>query len=176
MSATAQHADSHRSHAPRSASVDPERRRAGGSRNGPCPDLSYSLSSFLEDQHRLLSEADPRFSDVSLAIERIDGRFLIVRTEILKEVDDVKRADLFRRKYGQHTGKYCHARFTSLLEFLADRRTALVTAGLAEMNEPMAVREEFVRYLLTSDVGGHRANIPESVIQRFLDEWSHRWM
>jgi hypothetical protein len=78
--------------------------------------------------------------------------------------------------YGARSGSEHERRFRQVVEYIDAHRDALTEAGLARDGEPIAVREEFVGWLLSCDLEASRREIPESALTRFLDEWGHRWL
>ena len=93
----------------------------------------------------------------------------------LKVGTDTRRK-LFESKYGREAETAYRERFQLVLKFLETWRTEIVESGLADGTRPMAVREEFVDYLLKYRLDRTQTSLPRSVIRRFLDEWGHRRM
>jgi len=136
----------------------------------------YFLASFLDDLHRLASDVAPDVSHLPRTIPVIDGRLHVVPAGVFREVVRERRQAVFARKYGPADEALYRHRFQSILDFLAAQRRELLSVGLAEERNDLAVREEFVEYLLRLDPGDPSGRIPKSAILGFLDEWGHRWM
>jgi hypothetical protein len=147
-------------------------------RRSPHPDIPYALQDFLDDQKRLLSSAHPGQSSQTFAIDDLDGRMLVIQ---LATSLDATRAgtpatDVFSKKYESGLAAQRLARFRLVLEFLEDSRAEISKAGLADGRDPLAVREEFVRYLLHWKTEPRQQRIPSRALSRFLDDWGHRWI
>lgn len=135
--------------------------------------LNYSVRHFLEDERRLLATSE--LASRLQCVDRPDGRLLPLPTDPLRRAmtcaADASRC--FEARYGARSGGEHERRFRLVVEYIDGHRDELAEAGLASGGETIAVREEFVGWLLSSDV---ESSIPESALTRFLDEWGHRWI
>ena len=147
------------------------------SRTPDC-DIPYALHDFLDDQHRLLSPAKPHLPFSGHTIETLDGRMLVIHLASLLEAARAREhaTRVFVQKYGPAAGASRFSRFCLVLDFLGNSHAEISNSGLAENREPIAIREEFVRYLLDWKVGPKQRRLPKSALSRFLDDWGHRWM
>jgi len=68
------------------------------------------------------------------------------------------------------------SRFNLVLNYLTVWQQELSKNGLAHGGTPMAVREEFVSFLLNYKLDRRQDEIPQGAMCKFLDEWSHRWI
>jgi hypothetical protein len=67
-------------------------------------------------------------------------------------------------------------RLRCVLAFLSAFRLEIEGCGLTREAAVPLVREEFLEYLLGSASESDGAELPHTVLIRFLDAWSHRWM
>jgi len=110
---------------------------------------------------RLRRTAAPtRRPDLLETIEVIDGRLVVVHPGL--RLAPAGTAD--------------RTRVNLVLDYLKNRQSELVENGLARCGEPLAVREEFVSYLLNYKLDTLQEEIPQGAMCKFLDEWSHRWI
>ena len=127
--------------------------------------VSYSVTAFIGDQRQLLSRTGFRATDHPETVDVIDGRMIVVHP-------DLRRAP----KHGSRADTACRCRFHLVLNYLATWRLELLKNGLAHRAKPLAVREEFVSYLLNYKLDTLQEEIPQGAMRKFLDEWSHRWI
>ena len=139
--------------------------------------MNYTAHHFLEDERSLLATSDPA-PQALLCIDRPDGRLLPLPTDPLRRA--MRRAadasHCFEVRYGARSASEHERRFRLVVEYIDAHRDELTEAGLASEGEPIAVREEFVDWLLGCDVEDSGRAIPDSALRRFLDEWGHRWI
>jgi len=144
------------------------------------PDLDspYRLHDFLDDQKHLISSTEPDPWLQTHCMQGLDGGMLVIQLASSLEAARARSraASAFSRKYGPRVGADRLSKFCLVLEFLEDSRAEIANAGLANTGEPMTIQEEFVRFLLSWDVGRTQRRIPKSALRRFLDEWGHRWI
>ena len=145
---------------------------------GPDPEVRYSARHFLEDEQRLLAATHPTASSPLHYVDLPDGRLLPLPTDPLRRAMMARHdaAACFSTKYGQELGEEHERRFRAVLDYVESHCGELMEAGLACEGEPIAVREEFLDYLLNCRVEPTPHRIPGSVLGRFLDEWGHRWL
>ncbi|HXV78064.1 MAG TPA: hypothetical protein VD788_17270 [Candidatus Polarisedimenticolaceae bacterium] len=141
------------------------------------PPIHYSVQHFVEDEARVLAATDHEDVSVRECIDVLDGRLLPLPTDPLREALECKRraTDAFSSKYGPELGADHLERFRSVLDFIASHREEMAAAGLAASGETLAIREEFLDYLLNFHAGT-RHGIPKTALGRFLDEWGTRWI
>ena len=142
----------------------------------PGPHVAYSVSAFVDDHRKLLSKTSHPLSDFSATIQLIDGRMHVVHPDLALKVGMDTQRKLFASKYGREGETAYRERFHLVLKFLETWRVEILQSGLADGAEPMAVREEFVDYLLKYRLDRTQTGIPRSAIRLFLDEWGHRRM
>lgn len=140
------------------------------------PSVAYSVSAFVDDHRKLLSKTPHPLADFSATIQLIDGRMHVVRPDLALKVDMDAQRKLFESKYGREAETAYRLRFHQVLDFLETWRAEILQSGLADGARPMAVREEFVEYLLKYPLDRTQTGIPKSALRRFLDEWGHRRM
>lgn len=142
------------------------------------PGVRYSARHFLEDEQRLLAAAHPSGAGPLHCVEQPDGRLLPLPTDPLRRAMKARQdaAQCFSTKYGPELGEEHERRFRAVVDYVETHRGELMEAGLASEGEPIAVREEFVDYLLNRGVEAARQHIPGSALSRFLDEWGTRWL
>lgn len=144
--------------------------------NQPGPDVAYPVSAFVDDHRQLLARTHTDGPKLSATIEMVDGRMHVVRPGLALSTDRDTLRGLFASKYGSGPEAAYRSRFILVLEFLKTWRSEILEAGLADRARPMAVREEFVDYLLHYRLDAMQSAIPECALRRFLDEWGHRRM
>lgn len=140
------------------------------------PNVAYSVSAFVDDHRELLSKTAHPLSDFSATIQLLDGRMHVVRPNLALKVGKDTQRKLFERKYGREAETAYRERFQLVLKFLETWREEILQNGLADDARPMAVREEFVDYLLKYRLDPTQTSLPKSAIRRFVDEWGHRRM
>ncbi len=140
------------------------------------PNIHYSISAFIADQRRLLSRTRFGTTDFPETVDLVDGRLIVVHAglRLAPNVPDLREP--FTREYGREVESAYRFRFILVLKFLAAWQPELVKSALAQGHEPMAVREEFVSFLLKYKLRVQQTEIPQGVLRAFLDEWSHRWI
>jgi hypothetical protein len=138
----------------------------------------YSVRHFLDDEARLLSIAESGADAFPDCIDVPDGRLLPFPAHPLREAieSEGSASDTFSRKYGPELGADHLERFRLVLEFIASHQSEMRAAGVAEVGETLAIREEFLDYLLNCDLHSGASRIPDTVLGRFLDEWGTRWI
>lgn len=141
------------------------------------PNQPYPISDFLDDQRCIVIALDPQLAPARDRLSRVDGSMLLVRVALLRQ--SRRRwpgaTKALRRKYGTKTDGTL-MRLHLVLDFLDRWRDEIRRSGLSEEDEPMMVREEFVRHLLEHRVDPSEPYIPANALTRFLDEWGHRWL
>ena len=78
-------------------------------------------------------------------------------------------------KYGRSADAVME-RFTLVQDFLIDGCARVDYTGLGREADKEEVCQEFLSYLLNFHVNPARPGLPEDALDRFLDEWGHRWM
>jgi hypothetical protein len=136
----------------------------------------YSVRRFVRDEAHLLASCAEGSRYPPASIELPDGRLLPVPTDPLIEVlsasiDALRDGGSAAEVTADHL-----ERIRLVIEFLQHHERDLMDAGLASPGDALAVREEFLDYLLNCDVEPDESSIPSSALNRFLDEWGHRWM
>jgi len=150
-------------------STDPRPGAAASLRAARPAPVSYPVPEFLEDQRRLLPGEVPW----SGPIHRPEGRLLQVDARrCRRHLHGAWR--WFSRRYGRSLGAVRLERFAKVVDFLDEHRDELERADLVRGGGPLAVREEFLSYLLAFPTGADAMRIPPFAIRRFLDEWGHR--
>jgi hypothetical protein len=141
------------------------------------PSLHYTARHFLEDEQQLLAGTEQAESPLR-CLDRPDGRLLPLPTDPLRQAMTTRgeAARCFSVKYGAERGTERERRFRLVLDYVDTHRDELMEAGLASEGEPLAVREEFLDYLLRCRVDSTLRTIPSSALTQFLDEWGHRWI
>ena len=142
----------------------------------PSRNVSYPVRTFVEDHRQLLCRHDPRAKDLASIREFIDGRWLAVRPTLRFDLDTQGMRDFFASKYGPDSESSFRSRFDLVLRFLADYEVELAKNGLAQGRAPMAVREEFIEYLLQYRLGQKQRQIPEAALRLYLDELERNWV
>jgi len=141
------------------------------------PNVVYPVREFLDDQHRIVVSVryDLRTPQQPF-LQDPDGRSFLIHTRLLGSAGAARHAtpQLFKDKYGP-TAKSALLRFKLVVDFLNCWQREITWSGFADEGQPMAVREEFLRYLLRYRVHPQHPRIPEFAIGEFLDEWGHRW-
>jgi len=137
--------------------------------------IRYPVNGFVEDQRQMLSATTPRATDVRPTLRLMDGRWIAVHPTIRFKLDVPALREQFSSKYGHRIEPAYRSRFELVLRFLADWEVEVVKSGLAYGRAPMAVREEFVDYLLKYRLSTRQREIPEAALRLFLDDWGHRW-
>ena len=127
--------------------------------------IPYSVTAFIGDQRQLLSRTGFRATDHPETVDVIDGRMIVVHPGLRLAPKHSSGAEPGHRR-----------RFNLVLNYLATWQLELLRNGLAHGAKPMAVREEFVSYLLGYKLDTLQEEIPQGAMRRFLDEWSHRWI
>jgi hypothetical protein len=137
----------------------------------------YSARHFLEDGQRLLAKSQPTCGTLR-CVDRPDGRLLPLPTDPLRRAMTASREGeaCFSSRYGEELGEEHAQRFRLVLDYVESHCDELTDAGVACAGEPIAVREEFLDYLLNCRVEPARRSIPANALARFLDEWGLRWM
>ena len=139
--------------------------------------LNYTTRHFLEDEQSLLatSALGPK---TLKCLDGPDGRLLPLPTDPLRQAmtREAAASRCFEVHYGAWGASEHERRFRQVVEYIDTHRGELAEAGLAREGEAIAVREEFVGWLLSCDVEASRREIPESALRRFLDEWGTRWI
>ena len=115
-------------------------------------------------------------SECSATIQLIDGRMHVVRPDLALKVGMDTQRELFVTKYGRGPETAYRSRFLLVLRFIETWQGEIRQSDLADGAEPMAVREEFVDFLLNYQLDAMQEAIPRSALRRFLDEWGHRRM
>ena len=133
--------------------------------------LNYTIRHFLEDEQRLLSTSALGPKTLK-SLDRPEGRLLPLPTAPLRQAMTRERAASRCFELRDH-----ERRFRQVVEYIDAHRSELAEAGLVRRDgETLAVREEFVGWLLSCDIEASRPEIPESALRRFLDEWGTRWI
>jgi hypothetical protein len=140
------------------------------------PNVAYSVRAFVDDHRRLLAETHPHVSECSATIQLIDGRMHVVRPDLTLKVSVATQRELFVTKYGRGPETAYRSRFLLVLKFIETWQAEIRQSGLADGAGPVAVREEFVDFLLKYQLDALQEAIPRSALRWFLDEWGHRRM
>lgn len=80
-----------------------------------------------------------------------------------------------QEKYGRNAEDVLE-RLAMVQDFLVESYPRVVYAGLGQAAEQGEVCQEFLDYLLNFRVKPADTGLPEDTLDRFLDEWGHRWM
>ena len=144
-------------------------------RHLPSKNVSYPVRTFLEDHRQLVCRRDPRAKDLASIREFIDGRWLAVRPTIRFDLESRDCREFFVKKYGRDSESSFRSRFDLVLRFLADYEVELAKNGLAQGRVPMAVREEFIDYLLQYRLSEKQRQIPEAALRTYIDERDRKW-
>jgi hypothetical protein len=143
-------------------------------RHLPSRNVSYPVRTFVEDHRQLVCRRDPRAKALASIREFIDGRWLAVRPTIRFDLDSRDCREYFVKKYGPDSASSFWSRFDLVLRFLADYEVELAKNGLAQGRAPMAVREEFIDFLLQYRLSEKQRQIPEAALRLYLDELDRR--
>jgi len=139
--------------------------------------VRYCLDDFIDDQSKVLAVTGADLPSQTKVVEHVDGRLCRVYPRRLHDAVGERQATRpFLEKYGDEEGASHFVRFSLVVEFLSRFRSELAQSGLAEQEGTMAIREEFVNYLLNLDVAEDTKAIPRDALLQFLDEWGCRWM
>jgi len=141
----------------------------------PPRDVSYPVRTFIEDHRQLLCRKDPRAKVLAPVREFIDGRWIAVHPTIRFDLESSDSREFFVEKYGLDSESLVRSRFDLVLRFLADYEVELGKHGLAQGRAPMAVREEFIDYLLQYRLSVKQRQIPEAALRLYLDELDRKW-
>ena len=142
----------------------------------PSRTASYPVRTFLEDHRQLLCRRDPRAKRLASMREFIDGRWIAVHPTIRFDLESGDSREFFVKKYGSKMESLFRSRFDLVLRFLADYEIELGKHGLAQGRVPMAVREEFIDYLLQYRLSVKQRQIPEAALRLYLDELDRKWV
>jgi hypothetical protein len=142
----------------------------------PSRNVAYPVQTFVEDHRQLLCRQDPTAEKLAAVREFIDGRWLAVRPTVRFDLDTEEVRKYFVKKYGPDNESAFRSRFDLVLRFLADYEVEVVQGGLAQGRAPMAVREEFIDYLLQYPLGEKQRQIPAAALRLYLDELDRRWV
>jgi hypothetical protein len=138
----------------------------------------YRIKDFLDDERRLIAAGGECPSTDELIVEGLEGRLLVVDAGRLSQAlaqDDASAS--FLEKYGDDQNAARRRRCLLVIDFLLRWRDEIVECGLAsQANDPLAVREEFIDFLLNYDVTLESDPLPERALTAFLDQWGHRWL
>jgi len=135
----------------------------------------YNARLFLEDEERLLADRAPDLAPLQ-CVELPDGRLMPLPTDPLRRAMKSGSQECFSDRYGSRLGEERERLFRLAVEYVAAHSDELMEAGLASAGETIAVREEFLDFLLSWPVEPTRPRIPRAALARFLDEWGLRWM
>ena len=143
------------------------------------PDFNapYSVRDFLDDQRRIISAIEPGTVNLPCTVDRLEGRMIVLQAPHLSadpEVRQVARVAL-EKKYGRQTGAVMQ-RFELVQDFLIEGCARMDYAGLGRAADREEVCAEFLSYLLNFRVNPAHPSLPEDALERFQDEWGHRWM
>ena len=137
----------------------------------------YSVSDFLDDQRRILEAVTPGSGRRPCTVDRLEGRMIVMRAPHLStdsETRQVARGAL-QEKYGNNAEPVLQ-RLAMVQDFLDESYPRMVYAGLVQVADNAEVCQEFLAYLLNTRINPTRPGLPEDTLDRFLDEWGHRWM
>ena len=140
------------------------------------PNIPYSVTAFVGDQRRLLDRTGLGAAGFPETVELIDGRLVVVHPRLRLGPNLTELRESFVCKYGFLDEKAYRSRFVLVLRFLAALQPELVKNALAQGHEPIAVREEFLSFLLNYRLRKQQKEIPQGAVRSFLDVWSHRWL
>ena len=140
------------------------------------PNFNYPVREFLDDQHQVIRAAGGDLRRSQPILQDPDGRSFFIHTAFLKSTGVARRAAarIFKEKYGS-AARSVLLRFKLVVDFLNYWQREITRSGFAQDGQPIAVREEFLRYLLAYRVHPGNPRIPRSAIVEFLDDWGHRW-
>jgi hypothetical protein len=145
--------------------------RSSSKASGP----TYRVREFLRDEQFILATVRPDLASSPTIVELLDGRKALIRARLLRHAAATRPvAKAFKVKYEENAEKILQ-QLKAVSEFLDQWRVEIAESGLAEDGEPMAVREEFVEFLLHYGIDSREPEIPRVALNRFLDEWGHRW-
>lgn len=141
------------------------------------PNTRYPVADFLDDQRRVAAAAKHLDLAERDTVSTIDGCMRIVHAGVLREALDspsVKRA--FARKYPGPAAAGRLRRFALVVDFLYDRGAEIVRCGVGEAeSSSLSVRDELLDFLLDCRVDPKTDRLPPQALERFVDEWGHRW-
>jgi hypothetical protein len=147
---------------------------AARAHSGRC---AYPVHDFLDDQQRLLGTGQTS-RGAATGFEDLDGPLHVVHTRRLRTAlasDDIPAP--FHDKYGDSQEQTYCARCERVVRFLERWRGEIVQSGLAvSRDDPLAVREDFLNFLLNYETAPGETAIPADALTGFLDQWGHRWM
>jgi len=137
----------------------------------------YSVGEFIDDQSRILDALEPGAGRRRFKVDRLEGRMIVLQAPRLSEDPEAREAagTALQAKYGRHADAVMK-RFMLVQDYLIDGCDRIDYAGLGKEAEKGEVCHEFLSYLLAFRLNPVRPALPQDALDRFLDEWGHRWM
>ncbi len=137
----------------------------------------YSVGDFLDDQRRILEAVEPGAGRRRCKVDRLEGRMIVLQAPHLSADPEARQAagDALQAKYGRYAEAVIK-RFILVQDFLIEGCARMDYAGLGREAEKEEVCQEFLDYLLNYHVNPARPGLPKDAMDRFLDDWGHRWM
>lgn len=141
------------------------------------PNMRYPVADFLDDQRRVAAAAKHLDLEDRDTIPTVDGCMRVIHAAVLREALDLTEvARAFARKYPGSAGRGRLRRFALVVDFLCDRCQQIVHCGIGEEERSsLTVRDELLDFLLEYPVDPEADELPSSALDRFVDEWGHRW-
>ena len=138
----------------------------------------YSVPEFLDDQRRILAAVEPGAENLPCTVDRLEGRMIVLQAPRLSADPEARQVAkvVLAEKYGRKAGGAVMKRFELVQDFLIEGGSRVDYAGLGKAAEREEVCTEFLSYLLNFRVNPARTSLPEDALERFQDEWGHRWM
>jgi hypothetical protein len=136
---------------------------------------SYDIEDFLDDQRRLVRGTCVAKDTI---VDELEGRLRVIDTERLEQaLQSDSATETFHEKYGDEPDEAHCQRCRRVVTFLRQWHREIVRSGLAAgQGSSLAVREEFLEYLLRCSEDVTEPALSVNALTRFLDAWSHRWM
>ena len=137
----------------------------------------YSVGDFIDDQSRILEAVEPGAGRRRFKVDRLEGRMIVLQVPRLSADPEARGAagTALQEKYGRQADVVMK-RFMLVQDYLIDGCDRIDYAGLGKGAEKGEVCHEFLSYLLAFRLNPVRPALPEDALDRFLDEWGHRWM
>ena len=133
--------------------------------------VEYPLEDFTEDMQGIIQKDESNVIDFPPRFGIVDERTGDVTTYRFNTTDPMYvAATFFLDKYGPSRGPSLWMRFMAVMAFIAKWRNVLVQKGLL-IEEPYAVKDGFVEYLLRVNINSETQIIPKSVISQYFKEF-----
>jgi hypothetical protein len=130
--------------------------------------LEYPLEDFKEDMHGVIQKAESNVVDFPPRFGIVDDRTGDATTYRLNTSNSMyMTVTFFLNKYGPSRGPSRWMRFIAVMAFVAKWSDVLMQNGLL-IEEPFAVRDDFVEHLLRVNINPKTQIIPKNVISKYL--------